>query len=124
MPLDGTVKSSVATQSMVVLGMVEAFFEGGARWTRRTYCTEDGKRCLLGAIEHVRSETGLIDDRAAEYIAGAINLRQLSKGLPLLGDNATLTVIGFNDAFRRNYADVAEILSEAKELAVIDAEGV
>ena len=120
MPFDGAGKTLVATQSLIVLGMIEAFFEGGARWARRTYCTADGKRCLLGAIEHVRDETGLVDNRATEYLAGAINLRQLSKGLPPLGDTATMTVIGFNDAFRRGYAEVVEILSEAKNLALSD----
>jgi hypothetical protein len=94
MLFDGAGKTLVATQSLIVLGMIEAFFEGGARWARRTYCTADGKRCLLGAIEHIRGETGLADNRAAEYLAGAINLRQLSKGLPPLGDKATVTAIG------------------------------
>jgi hypothetical protein len=121
MPFDGASKTLVATQSMIVLGMIESFFEGGVRWARRTYCTGDGKRCLLGAIEHVRGETGFVDNRAAEYLAGAINLRQLSKGLPLLGDTATVTVIAFNDAFGRSYAEIVEVLSEAKTLATIDA---
>ncbi len=120
MPFDGTGKTVVATQSTIVLAMIESFFEGGARWARRTYCTADGKRCLLGAIEHVRGETGLVDNRATEYLAGAINLRQLSKGLPPLGDTVTVTVIGFNDAFRRSYAEVVEVLSEAKKLAMSD----
>ena len=121
MPFDGTGKTLVTTQSMIVLGMIESFFEGGARWARRTYCTSDGKRCLLGAIEHVSRETGLVDNRAAEYLARAINLWQLSKGLPPLGDTATVTVIGFNDAFRRSYDELVEVLSEAKKLATIDA---
>jgi hypothetical protein len=120
MPFDGASRSLVATQSLIVLGMIEAFFEDGARWARRTYCTADGKRCLLGAIEHVRGETGLVDNRATEYLAGAINLRQLSKGLPPLGDTATVTVTGFNDAFRRSYAEVVEVLSEAKKRAISD----
>ena len=122
MPFDGAGKTLIATQSMIVLGMIEAFFEGGARWARRTYCTTDGKRCLLGAIEHVRGETGLVDNRAAEYLAGAINLRQLSKGLPPLGDTPAMTVIGFNDAFARKYSDVVDVVNAAKELAASDAE--
>jgi hypothetical protein len=101
MPLDATTHISVAMQSMLLLEAIESFFEGGARWTRRTYCTADGKRCLLGAIEHIRGEVSLIENRAAEYLAGAINSRQVSKGRPPLGDTAILTVIGFNDAIRR-----------------------
>jgi hypothetical protein len=121
MPFDGTSKASVAAQSITVLGLLECFFEGGARWARRTYHAPDGKRCLLGAIDHIRCETGVTNDCAAEYLAGAINLRQLSKGLPPLGDRPTETVIGFNDAFARRYSEIADIMNAAKELAATDA---
>jgi hypothetical protein len=119
--LDGTSKSSVAAQSMIVLGRLESFFDGGSRWARRTYRAPDGKCCLLGAIDHARCAAGLTDDRAMEYLAGAINFRQLAKGLPPLGDTPSVTVMGFNDAFRRSYAEVAEVVTKAKELAAIDA---
>jgi hypothetical protein len=100
--------------------MMEFFFDGGARWARRTYCTDDGKRCLLGALEYVRGETGHRDDRAVQYLARAINLRQLAKGLPLLGNTNTVTIIGFNDSFGRSFADVVAVLNDAKQLAAID----
>jgi len=118
MPFDGLRKCSSAQESVIVLDRIGAFFEEGARWTSRTYCTADGKRCLLGAIEHVRCEAGLIDNRAAEHLAGAINQRQISKGLPALGDTAAMTVMGFNDAFRRSYVEVAEVLTQAKGLLI------
>ena len=124
MPFDGTSKRSAgsdASQSTIVLNMMEFFFDGGARWARRTFCTDDGKRCILGALEYVRCEAGQSDDRAVEYIARAINRRQARMLLPPLGDCNRTTIIGFNDAFRRSFADVAAILSEAKELATIDA---
>ena len=92
----------------------------GARWARRTYCTDDGKRCLLGALQYVRCETGHRDDRVVQYLARAINLRQLAKGLPPLGDTNMVTIIGFNDSFGRSFADVAAVLSDAKQLSVID----
>jgi hypothetical protein len=123
MPFDGTTKPFVglgASQSTVVLNMMEFFFDGGARWARRTYCTDDGKRCLLGALEYVRCETGYCDDRAVQYLAHAINLRQLAKGLPLLGNTDTVTIMGFNDSFGRSFADVAAVLSDAKQLSAID----
>jgi hypothetical protein len=69
MPFDGTSKPSIgsgASQATIVLNMLEFFFDGGARWARRTYCTVDGKRCLLGALEYVRCETGHRDDRAVQ----------------------------------------------------------
>src|SRR6478672_3992056 len=102
MPFNGTTKPSVRSgpsQSTIVLNMIEFFFDRGARWACRTYCTDDGKRCLLGALEYVRCETGHRDDRAVQYLARAINLRQLAKGLPPLGDTDTMTIIGFNDSF-------------------------
>ena len=99
---------------------MEYFFDGGVRWARRTYCTDDGKRCLLGALEYVRCETGHRDNRAVQYLARAINLRQLAKGLPLLGNTDTVTIIGFNDSFGRSFADVAAVLSDAKRLSAID----
>jgi hypothetical protein len=100
--------------------MIEIFFDGGARWARRTYCTDDGRRCLLGALEYARCETGHCDDRAVQYLARAINLRQLAKGLPLLGNTDTVTIMGFNDSFGRSFADVAAVLSDAKQLSAID----
>ena len=123
MPFDGTSKPSVrsgASQSTIVLNMMEFFFDGGARWARRTYCTDDGKRCLLGALEYVRCETGHREDRAVQYLARAINLRQLAKGLPSLGDTNMVTIIGFNDSFGRSFADVAAVLSDAQRLSAID----
>jgi hypothetical protein len=123
MPFDGTSKASVAARSMIVLRLLESFFDGGARWARRTYCAPDGKRCLLGAIDHARCETGLTDDRAAEYLAGAINLRQKANGLPPLGDTPSMTVMGFNDAFGRRYSDIFDVVKAAKKLAEMDAEG-
>jgi hypothetical protein len=100
--------------------MMEFFFDGGARWACRTYCTDDGRRCLLGALEYVGCETGHHDDRAVQYLARAINLRQLAKSLPLLGNTDTMTIIGFNDSFGRSFADVATVLSDAKQLSAID----
>ena len=121
MPFDGTSKASVAAQSMIVLGMMEPFFDGGARWARRTYCAADGKRCLLGAIDHARCETGLTDDRAAEYLAGAINLRQLSKGLPLLGDTANCDGHWVQRCIRAQLLPMSSMsLNAPKELAAID----
>ena len=72
MPFDGTSKPSVgprASQATMVLSMMEFFFDGGARWARRTFCTDDGKRCLLGALEYVRCETAHRDGRAVQYLA-------------------------------------------------------
>ena len=123
MPFDGTTKPSVGSgvsQSTIVLNMMEFFFDGGARWARRTYCTDDGKRCLLGALEYVRCETGYRDDRAVQYLARAIDLQQSAKSLPLLGNSDTVTIMGFNDSFGRSFADVAAVLSDAKQLAAID----
>jgi hypothetical protein len=48
-----------------------------------------------------------------QYLVRAINLRQVAKGLPPLGDTNMVTIIGFNDSFGRSFADVAAVLSDA-----------
>ena len=126
MPFDGEVRPHVlsggptAAQSAVVLDRVELLLDGGAKWARRALETVDGKRCLLGAIQHVRHELGTKDDRAAEYLARAIQEWQLRKGLPPLGDGGDCSIIGFNDAHRRGFADIAAVLREARQLAMVD----
>ena len=129
MPFDGGTKSiaglisagQAARKSALVLDGMERFFDGGARWARREYETADRRCCLLGAIELVRREIGYSDDRAAEYLARAINLWQLRRHLPLLGESDHYSIIGFNDAHRRSFADIAAVLAEARRLALREA---
>jgi hypothetical protein len=42
-------------------------------------------------------------------------------GSSIIGLRSILPVIAFNDAFGRSYAEIVEVLSEAKTLATIDA---
>jgi hypothetical protein len=129
MPFDGGIRrfagvssaDQTARQSALVLAMMESFFDGGARWTRRAYETADGRRCLLGAIRLVRGEIGSSEDRAADYLARAINLWQLRRRLPALGETDHNSIIGFNDAHRRSFAEIAEVVAEARRLALCDA---
>ena len=87
MPFDGSIQRRVgllstgymAAQSAIVLDMIEFFFDGGRKWARRTLETSDGKRCLLGSIQYVQREIGYSDDHAVEYLARAINIRQMRK---------------------------------------------
>jgi hypothetical protein len=129
MPFDGEARPYVlsrgqtAARSAVVLDKVEFLLDGGAKWARRALETIDGRRCLLGAIQYVRHELGDEDDRAAEYLARAIDQWQLSKGLPPLGDGGDCSIMGFNDAHRRGFADIAAVLREARELAMVDKLG-
>ncbi len=131
MPFDGGTKpiasrlsaDRTARHSALVLDMMEFFFDGGARWVRRAYETADGKCCLLGAIQFVRREIGYSDDRAAEYLARAINLWQLRRRLPSLGGSDHNSIMGFNDAHRRSFADITAVLAEARQLALRDAFG-
>ena len=126
MPFDGEARPCVlsggqtAARSAVVLDKVEFLLDGGAKWARRTLETIDGRRCLLGAIQHVRHELGDKDDRAAEYLARAIDQWQIRKGLPPLGDGDDCSIMGFNDAHRRGFSDIATVLREARQLAMVD----
>jgi len=129
MPFDGSDMVRVrllsphqtAAQSAIVLDMMEFFFDGGRKWCRKTLETSDGKQCLLGSVEYVQRLIGYRDDDAVGYLARAINLRQIRKSLPPLGDSDGVTVIGFNDAYRRSFGDILEVLRQARELAMVDA---
>ena len=126
MPFDGEVRPYVssggqtAAQSAVVLDRVECLLDGGAKWARRALATIDGRHCLLGAIQHARHGLEDKDERAAEYLVRAIDQWQLRKGLPPLGEGGDCSIIGFNDAHRRDFADIAAVLKEARQLAMAD----
>ena len=82
MPFDGTTPAKpqrarlTAAESALVLDVVEVFFRDGAMWARGAYCTLDGRRCLLEAVQFARRQIGVQFDRAPDYLARAIRLRR------------------------------------------------
>jgi hypothetical protein len=126
MPFDGTtpvqpqLAQLAAAQSALVLDVVEVSFRDGAMWTRGTYCTFDGRRCLLEAVQLARRQIGVQLDRAPDYLARAIRLRRGYGGDRYLGSEST--VLAFNDARRRSWRHIAAVVRKAKALAEADAQ--
>jgi hypothetical protein len=89
-------------------------------WARGTYCTPDGRRCLLEAVQFARRQLGVQFDRAPDYLARAIRLRREYYGDFHVGTEGT--VLAFNDARGRRWRQIAAVIREAKALAEADAQ--
>jgi hypothetical protein len=97
--------SLTGAESVQTLSAMERFFQGGKNWTQGAYHRMDGKKCLVGAAETMR--TAPIED-AQFWIKQAIAER--SRYSILSG------IEGFNDS-RRSFGEIAEVLARAKQLA-------
>jgi hypothetical protein len=86
MPCDGTTDPKAATRD-VLRGLL-AYYGDGASWTQRVRHDGQGRRCLTGALRHVRRIHGIRGDNAKHYLYRAI--RQCE---PLCADMMT-----FNDS--------------------------
>jgi hypothetical protein len=49
------------------------FFDGGRRWRRGELVDDDGKRCNVGALRHIRATPRIRADEAAHYLRRAIS---------------------------------------------------
>jgi hypothetical protein len=56
-----------------------------------------------------------------EVSGRTLNLWQLVKGLPLLANTDTLTIMGFNDAYGRRFVEILEVVRQARQLAMMAA---
>jgi hypothetical protein len=83
--------------------MLGFFGDDGANWTPDVYSDAEGRRCLVGAANHVRVSS--LDD-AKVYLRQAIAEHE---GRPM-------AIEAFNDS-RSSYGEIALIIERAKELA-------
>jgi hypothetical protein len=90
-------------ESVATLDHMEEFFAGGGNWIPNAYSDADGRRCLVGAANHVRVSS--LDD-AKVYLRLAIAEHE---GRPM-------AIEAFNDS-RSSYGEIAPIIERAKELA-------
>jgi len=126
-PFDGTVirkrrlpkRDPSGAQSALVLDMAAFFFQDGKLWTRQHWKTRAGARCLVEAVRFVRQEIGSRDDRALGYLARAI---RESSGDWRVGGASQDLIVGYNDTKGRTYAEIADVLRRAKQLAEADAQ--
>lgn len=119
---------NIATQSVLVLDMVELYFRGGAQWAQGIGSETGTHLCLLGAVNFVRRKLGSCEDQAAEYLERAIDLKypqcrkRLAKAFLRIRTPKTVDIVtNFNDARRRTFADIVAVLHKAKEIAATDA---
>jgi hypothetical protein len=133
MPFDATpaarspLPDNIATQSALVLDMVESYFCGGVQWAQGIGSETGTHLCLLGAVNFVRRELGNCEDRAAEYLERAVDLkypqcrRRLAKAFLRIRAPKTVDIVtNFNDARRRTFAEIVAVLHKAKEIAATD----
>jgi hypothetical protein len=131
MPLDGQMRTGFVSLEDMLLDMVEFALDGGKKWTKRTLKVGN-KRCLLGAVRFVRHETGYGPDHTEKYLARAINgwamrrneERFLSESTDVLAgrvDPSVCAIMAFNDAEKRTFRQVVEVIRDARELAQVDA---
>jgi hypothetical protein len=90
-------------ESVATLDHMQEFFAGGGNWITDAYSDADGRRCLVGAANHVRVSS--LDD-AKTYLRQAIAEHE---GRPM-------AIEAFNDS-RSSYGEIEPILERAKELA-------
>src|SRR3984957_7716441 len=91
-----------APESVATLDHMRSFFGDGQNWAQHVYHGKDGRKCLVGAANHVR--VSAIDD-AKHWLRQAIN------------EQTGLTSIEqFNDT-RSSFAEIENILIRAKQLA-------
>jgi hypothetical protein len=91
-------------KSAETLTAMEGYFQGGKNWAQGVYHAPDGRKCLVGAADHLRASSV---DTAKYWLERAIAEQT----------GGTITRIeSFNDS-RRSYREIAAIVSRAQELA-------
>jgi hypothetical protein len=105
MPFDGATR---AVTAVMMFDELLAFFEEGRHWLQGDFHDEDGNRCLVGAMAHIRLKRGLGRTRVAAYLHRAMGEQGFDRPLINLNDRAA------------NYAELASFLRRARELAVAE----
>lgn len=99
-----------AARAVDMLDLLVEFFEGGKYWTTGEFINDEEKRCLVGAMRYIRTAHNLHGAPIRHYLLRAMNRSVWGHGL-----------MSFNDACR-NFDELREVISKARELAVADIE--
>jgi hypothetical protein len=54
-------------KALQVIDLMLEFFDGGKRWTRWHICAS-GRRCLIGALYHIREQPAIEGDGTEDYL--------------------------------------------------------
>jgi hypothetical protein len=74
-------------KAVQVLDLMLAFFNNGKRWTRRSFIGSKGRRCLIGALAHIRDQHAIQGDGAEHYLREITGTRRLPDNLDLMTYN-------------------------------------
>jgi hypothetical protein len=91
--------------SIETLTAMQGYFRGGAKWVQGVYHAADGRKCLVGAADHLRASSV---DTAKFW---------LEKSIAEKTGGAITRIESFNDS-RRSYSEIAEVIARAKQLAL------
>jgi hypothetical protein len=89
--------------------LLEFFGENGAHWTRGRYDDGHDRRCLIGALHHVRRKHRTSSGGAEYFLQEAMLDRRFA-------------LVYFNDRRRRSFAELRSTIVKARDLALRDAE--
>jgi hypothetical protein len=120
MPFDGQTRTRFMSPEDMLLDMVEFSFEGGKNWLREGFEKND-RRCLIGALIIVREQTHFGRDRVADYLVQAITTWNKKNRRSRHKETPNSIIIAFNDNEKRCFADIVEVIREARKLAREDA---
>jgi hypothetical protein len=74
-------------KAVQVLDLMLAFFNNGKRWTRRSFIGSKGRRCVIGALAHIRDQHAIQGDGAEHYLREITGTRRLPDNLDLMTYN-------------------------------------
>ncbi|MFZ3236035.1 MAG: hypothetical protein WA184_11790 [Stellaceae bacterium] len=95
-----------AAKAVQMLDLLGEFFADGSRWIRGEFHDDDGNRCLVGAMRHIRAVRSLYGDPTRYYLQKA--MAEEAEGL-----------VAFNDGCR-DFTELRGLMLTARGLAVAD----
>jgi hypothetical protein len=98
-----------AVKAVHMLDLLGEFFAGGSRWIRGEFHDDEGNRCLVGAMRHIRAVRNFYGDPTRYYLQKA--MAEEAEGL-----------VAFNDGCR-DFEELSGLMLQARRLAVADIAG-
>jgi hypothetical protein len=83
MPFDGV---DPLFSTVALIDAVSDYFAGNDRWTQGMFHDGDGRRCLAGAMRHVRRTSRISGDRMRDFIYAAQRRRGIVPGIMAFND--------------------------------------
>jgi hypothetical protein len=91
-------------QAIQMLDLLTEFFDGGRRWIRHNFHDDDGNRCLIGALTHLRAVANIRGDGTGYYLREAQPQWRYKP------------ITDFNDQ-AKSYEEIGALIARARSLA-------